>query len=75
MSDFQRQRWPRLALMAIDILLILLMSDKPERVFSRACYTVTWDRGQIKAETIKLRELLKHWKRSGILDKFLNESE
>jgi hypothetical protein len=75
MSDSQRQRWPRLALMAIDILSIPPMSDEPERVFSGARRTVTWDRGQIEAETIELRELLKHWKRSGILDKFLNESE
>jgi hypothetical protein len=61
--------------MAIDILLIPPMSDKPERVFLGACRTVTWDRGQIEAETIELRKLLKHWKRSGILDKFLNKSE
>jgi hypothetical protein len=75
MSDSQRQRWPRLALMAIDILSIPPMSNKPERVFLGARRMVTWDRGQIEAETIELRELLKHWKRSGILDKFLNESE
>ena len=56
--------------MAIDILLIPPMSDKLERVFSGARRTVTWDRGQIEAETIKLRECLKHWKRSGILNKF-----
>ena len=61
--------------MVINILFILLISDKPEQVFLGACCTVTWDRGQIEAETIELRELLKHWKRSGILDKFLNESE
>jgi hypothetical protein len=46
--------------MAINILLILLISDKPERCFLGARCIVTWDRRQIKAETIKLRELLKH---------------
>jgi hypothetical protein len=53
--------------MAIDILSILPMNDKPKRVFLEARRTVTWDRGQIEAETIELRECLKHWKRSGIL--------
>jgi hypothetical protein len=61
--------------MAIDILLIPPMSDKLERCFSGARRTVTWDRGQIKAETIELRELLKHWKKSGILDKFFDKSD
>jgi hypothetical protein len=75
LSDAQKQRWPRLTLMAINILLIPPISDKPERCFSEACRTVTWDRGQIKAETIELRELLKHWKKSGILDKFFNKSD
>jgi hypothetical protein len=56
--------------MTIDILSILPISDKPERVFSGARRTVTWDRGQIEAKTIELKECLKHWKRSGILDKF-----
>jgi hypothetical protein len=56
--------------MAIDILLILPINDEPERVFSGARRTVTWDRGQIEAEIIELRECLKHWKRSEILDKF-----
>jgi hypothetical protein len=46
--------------MAINILLIPLMSDELERVFLGARYTVIWDRGQIEAETIELRELLKH---------------
>jgi hypothetical protein len=70
LQDAQRQRWPRLALMAIDILSIPPISDEPERVFSGARRTVSWDRGQIEAETIELRECLKHWKRSGILNKF-----
>ena len=60
LSDAQKQRWPRLTLMAINILLIPPISDKLERCFSGARRTVTWDRGQIKAETIKLRELLKY---------------
>jgi len=51
------------------------MSDELERCFSGARRTVTWDRGQIEAETIELRELLKHWKKSGILDKFFDESD
>jgi hypothetical protein len=46
--------------MAIDILSIPLMSDELERVFSGARRIVTWDRGQIEAETIELRECLKH---------------
>ena len=46
--------------MAINILLILLMSDELERVFSGARRTVTWDRGQIEPETIEQRECLKH---------------
>ncbi len=73
-QDTQRQRWPRLSLMAIDILSIPPMSDEPERVFSGARRTVSWDRGQIEPETIKMRECLKHWKRSGILDTFFEAS-
>jgi hypothetical protein len=46
-QDTQRQRWPRLSLMAIDILSIPAMSDELERVFSRARRTVSWDKGQI----------------------------
>jgi hypothetical protein len=73
-QDAQRQRWPRLSLMAIDILSIPPMSDEPERVFSGARRTVTWDRGQMVPETIEMRECLKHWKRSGILNTFFESS-
>ncbi len=44
-QDTQRQRWPRLLFMVIDIFSIPLMSDKLERVFSEARRTVSWDRG------------------------------
>ena len=61
--------------MAIDILSIPSMSDEPERVFSGAHRTVNWDRGQLEPETIKIRECLKHWERSGILDTFFKETD
>ena len=60
---------------AIDILLIPAISNKPERVFSGARCTVAWDRGQIELETIEIRECLKHWKRSRILDTFFETSK
>jgi hypothetical protein len=60
--------------MAIDILSIPPMSDEPERVFSGARRIVTWDKGQIELETIEMRECLKHWKRSGILNTFLEST-
>jgi hypothetical protein len=41
-----KTRWPRPSLMAIDIRSIPPMSDEPERVFSGARRTVSWDRGQ-----------------------------
>jgi len=65
-QDSQRKRWPRLSYIAIDILSIPAMSDELERVFSGARRTVSWDRGQIEAETLEQVECLKHWKRSGI---------
>ena len=74
-QDTQRQRWPRLSLMAIDVLSIPPMSDEPERVFSGARRTVSWDRGQMEPETIEIRECLKHWKKSGILDTFFKETD
>ena len=58
--------------MAIDILSIPAMSAEPERVFSRARCTVSWERGQMNPETLEMTECLKHWKKSGILDSFLD---
>jgi hypothetical protein len=70
-QDTQRQCWPRLLLMAIDILSIPPMSDEPEQVFSGARRTVSWDRGQMEPGTIEIRECLKYWKKSRILNTFL----
>jgi len=54
--------------MAINILLIPAISNKPERVFSGGRRTVSWKRAQMGAENLKRVECLKHYKRSGILD-------
>jgi len=72
-QDTQRQRWPRLSLMAIDILSIPAMSDEPERVFSGGCRTISWDRGSMLPETLEQRECLKHWKKSGLINAFVHE--
>jgi hypothetical protein len=67
-QDIQRKRWPRLSLMAIDILSIPAMSAEPERVFSGARRTISWDRAQLGAESVEKLECLKHWEHTSILD-------
>jgi hypothetical protein len=66
-QDQQQKRWPRLSYMAIDILSIPAMSDEPERVFSGARRTISWERAQMEPPTIEMVECIKHWKKSGIL--------
>ena len=36
------------------------MSDEPERVFSGARRTISWERGQLNPKTVKITECLKH---------------
>ena len=67
-QDLQRKRWPRLSYMAIDILSIPAMSDEPERVFSGARRTISWDRAQLSPDNIERIECLKSWLRSDILE-------
>ena len=47
--------------MAIDILLIPAISDKPKRVFSRARRTISWERTRLGVEIIEKVEYLKYW--------------
>ena len=58
--------------MAYDILSIPAMSDEPERVFSGARRTISWEWMSLEADTIEATECLKHWKRSGILNEILS---
>ena len=47
--------------MAIEILLIPAMSDKPERVFLGGRRIVSWERMQIDPKTLEKIECLKNW--------------
>ena len=67
-QDQQRGRWPRLSYMAIDVLSIPAMSDEPERIFSGARRTVSWERSQLGPDNLEKVECLKHWKRSSITE-------
>ena len=66
LRDEQLQRYPRLSKMAINILSIPAMSADPERVFSGAHRTISWERMQLGASTIEKGECLKSWIRSGV---------
>ena len=68
----QRKCWSRLSYMILDVLSISAMSDESERVFSEACWTVSWDRAQMTAETLECVKCLKHWKRIRILNEWFN---
>ncbi|XP_044716024.1 Ribonuclease H-like protein [Hirsutella rhossiliensis] len=51
--DEHRERFPRLSKMAIDILSIPAMSADPERTFSGARRTISWDRMLLGASTVE----------------------
>ena len=58
--------------MALDILLVLAMSDELERVFLGARRMISWEQMSLEANMIEATECLKHWKRSGILNEILS---
>jgi hypothetical protein len=70
LHDSQQARFPQLSLFAIEVLSILALSDKPERVFSGTRRMISWDRTQLSHEVIEESECLKDWKDSGILNFF-----
>ena len=69
----QRQAFPALSQMAIDILSISPMSDEPERVFSGARRTISWDRAKLGGENIEKTECLKHWNKNGFTRDLLTD--
>jgi hypothetical protein len=63
----QRTRFPRLSLLAIEVLSIPGMSDKPERVFSGSRRRIPWDRTITSTKTLEATECAKDWADQEIL--------
>ena len=66
LSDAIQTRWPTLSKIAVDIQSIPAMSAEPERVFSGARRTISWERMQLGEESINRLECLKSWLRTGL---------
>ena len=64
----QRTRFPRLSQLAIEVLSIPGMSDKPERVFSGSRRRIPWDRTKTSPQILEETECLKDWTDCGILE-------
>jgi hypothetical protein len=54
--------------MAIDIFSIPQSSAEPERTFSGACRTQSWDRLRLSAENLKRVECVGNWLLNGHID-------
>ncbi|KAM4058244.1 hypothetical protein HRG_014584 [Hirsutella rhossiliensis] len=67
LQERHRNRRPKLSRMAIDILSMPAMSDEPERVFSGARRTISWERAQLDADQIEKENWLKHWVKNNVL--------
>ena len=50
--------------MAINILLIIAISNNPERVFLGARYMVSWERAKLRVDIIEILKCLKNWKQN-----------
>jgi len=75
LAEERRNTWPRLSQMAIDILSIPAMSDEPERVFSGARRTISWERTQMGPENIERTQCLKSWMNLGLVSRVANGDE
>jgi hypothetical protein len=66
-QPLQRTRFPRLSQLAIEVLSIPGMSDKPERVFSGSRRRVPWDRTRTTPQILEASECAKDWAAHKIL--------
>lgn len=67
-QPLQYTRYPRLSQLAIEVLSIPGMSDKPERVFSGSRRRVPWDRTKTTPQILEASECSKDWADNRILD-------
>ncbi|KJZ70186.1 hypothetical protein HIM_10409 [Hirsutella minnesotensis 3608] len=65
----QRVEYPRLHQLAIDVLSVPAMSDDPERVFSCARRTISWDRARLSADTVEKLQCLSNWVKNDLIRK------
>ncbi|KJZ67921.1 hypothetical protein HIM_12690 [Hirsutella minnesotensis 3608] len=68
MKEENRERYPCLSKMAMNILSAPPMSAEPERVFSGARRTISWERMRLESANIEKKECLKSWIGSGITE-------
>lgn len=61
----RKHQYPRLSRMAIDILSIPPQSAEPERTFSGARRTMSWDRLSMTISTLNRVECIGNWMRNG----------
>lgn len=64
----QKRTYPRLSLMALDVLSAPAMSAEAERVFSRARRQISFDRECLKPDIIGQKECLKSWHIQQLVD-------
>jgi hypothetical protein len=63
----QRAQYPRLSQMAIDIFSIPAESAEPERAFSGARRTASWDRLSLTCQNLEKLECIGSWLREGLI--------
>ena len=63
----QRQQWPHLLALALDVYSVLVMSDEPERVFSITGAAITPRRRLLKSDKISYLMCLKAWIKAGVI--------
>ena len=63
----QRDSYPALSQMAIDVLSAMAMSAESERVFSAARRTIPWTRARLESKAIEHSECVKHWQKASLI--------
>jgi len=61
LQESQQTSFPSLSKLAINVFSIPSMSTEPERVFSGARITISWDRTQLGSKMVEYSECLKSW--------------